>query len=195
MIQPSDDSIGDQKSTPNWNSTEEVFPGMTAGEAARFMAAFISAFRIFSIAESLEGRESLMKHVSKLIDFQVRAAYITPLPGVTEKSAERDTELGLAATAMAAIQVVSAIDSRQFCELSLTAMRAANEIMKSACDDKPVGNIKFIVRKAPDDGIIEVGVTIETPQQTQESMDKAGISKLIEDVTKEDNGKHNPGNN
>lgn len=188
MINEPSNEGGSPEPEVQWNTGEPIFPGMPAGEASRFMASFVSAFRQLTSAEKQGGRQELMERLIGLLTVHKIAAYEQMPEGTTVEQADRHTELALASHGLASIFAVSAMNPRDLLELSFTAIRVASEIMGKIPQGEACGNIRFVTRRAKD-GMVEVASYVESKEETQKQMDASGINEFMAKLIKSQEGK------
>ncbi len=181
--------IEDKGSAPEpkiaWNTEAPAIKGMTCGEAARFMSAFISSFRMLSAADQQDGRRETLDQLLGMLLLHRQAAYEKPLEGMTKELADRDTEIGLAAMGLASIYATTNMEVSQLLQLSVTAMGIASGILDKVPPESQNVNLRFVVRPSGQEHQLEFGAFIQSDEEVKASQDKSGITKLVEEIKEE----------
>ncbi len=174
-----------------WNSDEQAIPGFTCEEAARFMTAYITAFRLMAESSVNGGTKAQLYSMIRLLELQWTSVYGDSYKGCDKDNADKNIQLGIASVSLATIaNLMAGIPLEQLVRLTTLATNATLHVTEISKEALNAGILRFGVRIVSGDEI-EVGCKIIPHSEMDSAIKESGIDKMIK---KMDEGK-NPQNN
>lgn len=181
---PEPAGLGADKPEYKWNSDEVIRPGLTCNQAARFMSAYVTSFRLLAIANKLGGIKELNQSLGRLIDLQQLAGEKSKKAGQPSKEIDAITNLGAAAAWLAATEVLDGeVNLIDLFTLSGMATDAACNIADENKDVFENGEIRFGVRSVEGGGF-EIGTNIINMKDLKKAVDESGVKDIIKQYDK-----------
>lgn len=173
--------LGADQPEQKWNTDEPAGNGLTCHEVSRFMNAYMTAFRLFSIAGSHGGLEAQMKDIIHLYEIQRRAVFDSGLKGKEKDYALNGLVIGIAAAGLAAISATGSISCEVFAELTAAAQETALGMLGKNPKALETGELRFSVRNSPEG--MAVGCSVVSYEDLEKQL---GDSPLIQSLMKQE---------
>lgn len=193
--EPIPEGLGEPQ-PPEWNSkVDEVMPGLTCNDAAKFMGAYIGSFRLLEGIKKQSGLKGQIEMINNLVQIQCKSVYDYGLGKEEPERTDKLVQLGVMAVMLAAHASCIGLDIQGGLQLANHAMNAALQVAEKNPDKVKESALSYAVRKSAQGDGLDITVDLIDVAVAKAAMKKSEIGSIIASMKVEEQLKHGPGNN